>query len=109
MPVDERKDHQKLATGTACEHPPASLPSTNPTCSFWLSPDANPLAREGSEGSLTADADICIIGSGLTGVSVAYHLSEAIENRALPISDPPLRVVILEARDFCECFPSFFH
>lgn len=102
MPVDKRNsDHQKLTTGSADEHPPASLPSTNPTRSFWLSPEANPLAREGSEGSLTADADICIIGSGLTGVSVAYHLSEAIENRSLPISDSPLRVVILEARDFC--------
>ncbi|KAL4063858.1 FAD dependent oxidoreductase [Scleroderma citrinum] len=87
-------------SGATTEHPPASLPSTNPTLSLWLSPDANPLAREGSEGPLTSDADICIIGSGLTGVGVAYHLSEAIESRAL-VPGSPLRVVILEARDFC--------
>ncbi|KAG6335811.1 hypothetical protein ID866_3269 [Astraeus odoratus] len=83
------------------QHKPASLPSENPTHSFWThsSPDANPLAREGSEDPLTADADICIIGSGITGVGVAYHLSEAISNGA--ILDSPLSVVILEARDFC--------
>ncbi|KAG8221193.1 FAD dependent oxidoreductase-domain-containing protein [Butyriboletus roseoflavus] len=85
------KDHTK----------PAGLPSPNPTRSFWAhsSPDANPLAREGSTGRLTTDADVCIIGSGITGVGVAYHLSEAVEtNMAL---HSPLKVVILEARDFC--------
>ena len=102
MVVERKNDHQGVqATGTVHEHLHANLPSTNPTPSLWLCPGANPLAHEGSEGPLTVDADICIIGSGLTGVSVAYHLSEAIENHALPISDPPLRVVILEARDFC--------
>jgi len=50
-------------------HTPANLPVPNPTKSFWLdsAPDANPLATEGSEGALTLDADICIIGSGITG------------------------------------------
>ena len=48
---------------------PAGLPHPNPSKSFWIdsSPDANPLAREGSEGALTSDADVCIIGSGMTG------------------------------------------
>ena len=79
---------------------PAGLPSPDPTRSFWThsSPDANPLAREGSTGPLTADADVCIIGSGLTGVGVAYHLSEAIATSAELQS---LKVVVLEARDFC--------
>ena len=77
---------------------PAGLPCPNPTRSFWANstPDANPLAREGSTGLLTTDADVCIIGSGITGVGVAYHLSQAVET-----SLRPLRVVILEARDFC--------
>ncbi|KAF9068891.1 FAD dependent oxidoreductase [Rhodocollybia butyracea] len=70
------------------------LPVPNPTKSFWIdSPDANPLATEGSTGILPQEADICIIGSGITGVSVAYHLA-AREHR-------PLKLVILEARDFC--------
>ncbi|TRM58301.1 FAD dependent oxidoreductase [Schizophyllum amplum] len=72
----------------------AGLPVPNPTKSFWIdsAPDANPLAKEGSEGPLTTDADVCIIGSGMTGVSAAYAFSKLEEG---------LKVVILEARDFC--------
>lgn len=73
---------------------PASLPVDNSTQSYWLfsEPDANPLAKVGSEGDLTTNADVCIIGSGMTGISTAYHLSR---------SDPTLSITILEARDFC--------
>ncbi|KAJ6463673.1 FAD dependent oxidoreductase [Mycena vitilis] len=82
---------------------PASLPVPNPTRSFWIdSPGANPLGAEGSTGAFTEDADICIIGAGITGVSAAYHLSTAVERGEIPLKDgQPLRVVILEARDFC--------
>ncbi|KAI0248770.1 FAD dependent oxidoreductase-domain-containing protein [Lactifluus subvellereus] len=78
----------------------ASFPVPNATRSFWTAaPGVNPLAREGSTGPLTADADVCIIGSGITGVSVAYHLSKLFgDDAALP---DQLSVVILEARDFC--------
>ncbi len=46
-----------------------------------------------------AEADICVIGSGITGVSVAYHLSKLFGNNAT--SQEALSVVIFEARDFC--------
>jgi hypothetical protein len=84
----------------------SSLPVPNPTRSFWIdTPGANPLAAEGSDGPLVDDADICIIGSGITGVSAAYHLATDVERGHLPRpGDKPLRVVILEARDFCESF-----
>jgi hypothetical protein len=54
-------------------HPPANPPAPNPTKSFWIdsAPDVNPLAREGSEGALTTGVDICIIGSGITGMESA--------------------------------------
>ncbi|KAJ4468796.1 FAD dependent oxidoreductase [Lentinula aciculospora] len=72
------------------------LPVENPTKSLWIdSPNANPLAKEGSTGFLPTTADICIIGSGITGVSVAYHLATRSIEKKLP------KVVILEARDFC--------
>lgn len=75
-----------------------SLPVSNATRSFWMAgtPGVNPLARVGSTGPLTTDADVCIIGSGITGVSAAYHLSKLLGNEAAALS-----VVILEARDFC--------
>ncbi|KAJ3918744.1 FAD dependent oxidoreductase [Lentinula edodes] len=72
------------------------LPVQNPTKSFWIdSPDANPLAKEGSTGLLPTAADICIIGSGITGVSVAYHLATRFMGKE------PLKIILLEARDFC--------
>ncbi|KAL4066328.1 FAD dependent oxidoreductase, partial [Scleroderma yunnanense] len=90
-------------TTTAPEYRCAGLPRANPTQSFWIhsSPNANPLRCEGNDGPLTADADICIIGSGITGVGVAYHLSELVATLATTILDSPLRAVILEAREFC--------
>ena len=53
---------------------PAGLPSSNSTRSFWVnsSLDANSFAREGTSGLLTTDTDVCTIGSGMTGVGVAY-------------------------------------
>lgn len=93
---------------------PAPLPTLHPTKPFWsypgLSSDwprdpsdpdgykyANPYAREGSEDPLPPKADVVIIGSGITGVSVAYELSKLVRKD----SQRTLEVVILEARDFC--------
>ncbi|KAG5728184.1 Gamma-glutamylputrescine oxidoreductase [Termitomyces sp. T112] len=74
------------------------LPVPHSTHSFWInSPGANPLAKEGSEDDLTPDSDICIIGSGITGVSAAYHLARSLAAE----EDVPCKVTILEARDFC--------
>lgn len=76
MPVlsapTNRAAGEQIFLQQAGSHTPAGLPIKNPTRSFWTSsaPDANPLATEGSEGPLTRDADICIIGSGITGKSV---------------------------------------
>jgi len=88
--------HQVIANYT--NHRPAGLPTPNPTRSFWLEyPGANPLATEGSLGKLTRDADVCIIGSGITGVSAAYHLARAVRDGGAA----PMSAVILEAREFC--------
>ena len=82
---------------------PASLPVSNSTRSFWMHPsdtkssnetyeEVNPFAKEGSVGKVTDEADVCIVGSGISGVGVAYHLSKLA---------PEKKVVVLEARDFC--------
>lgn len=87
---------------------PSSLPVPNGTESFWtryLDKDHKPSLDHGSKGPLTNDADICIIGSGITGVSAAYHLSKIVE-REREATKTPLNVVILEARDFCKFFVS---
>lgn len=83
--------------------PYSSLPVSGPTKSFWThgTVDANPLAAEGSEGALTSEADVCIIGSGITGTSVAYHLSKLVKTARFDVKTP-VSAVILEARDFCK-------
>lgn len=65
------------------------LPVPNPTLPFWTVPKS-PI----STGSkvLPQHTDVVIIGSGITGTSVAYNLLKL---------QPSLRVVILEARDVC--------
>jgi FAD dependent oxidoreductase len=93
---------------------PASLPVSSPTKAFWTHPGlskdwptikddpegyktTNPYAREGSEGTLTVKADVVIIGTGISGVSIALELARLArkgERRTM-------KVVILEARDFC--------
>ncbi|KAF7370148.1 DAO domain-containing protein [Mycena sanguinolenta] len=85
-------------------HKPADLPQLNPTHSFWIdSLGANPLADEGSTGTLTDAADVCIIGSGITGVSAAYHLANTVKSERFPVphQGTKVRAVILEAREFC--------
>ena len=78
---------------------PAGLPSSNLTCSFWVdsSPDASLLVCEGSTGLLTTNADVCIIGSGITGIGMAYHLSQAVE------------MTFSRQETFLQCPPYFRH
>jgi len=87
--------HRHVASTSPCT---VALPSVNASKSFWLdTPGANPLADVGSTGDLTGDADICIVGSGITGVSAAWHLAHGLKGY-----EAKARVVILEARQFCE-------
>lgn len=96
VPVSQWEPSQQFLKQPS-DNPVATLPVPNSTQSFWLNtPGANPLANEGSHGPLTTDADICIIGSGITGVSTAYHLAKQLDQ-----VDRPIKTVILEAREFC--------
>ncbi|CDO74745.1 hypothetical protein BN946_scf184411.g2 [Trametes cinnabarina] len=91
---------QQAALERPVDAPPAPLPVPNPTKSYWIdTAGANPLAKEGSDGQLTADADIAIIGSGISGVSTAFHIARLLAEEGS--TERPLEVVILEARDFC--------
>ena len=79
-----------------------SPPSLNSTTSFWLDlpPEESPFANVGSTGSLTQDADICVIGSGITGVGVVWHL---VKNLQDSLEDgAKMKIVLLEARQFCK-------
>ena len=70
---------------------PPGLPRPNPTVSYWQYPPSS-LAAHRTTPSLPSATSIVIIGSGITGASLAYHL--------LNQSSSP-SVLMLEARTAC--------
>ncbi|RSL94094.1 hypothetical protein CDV31_014453 [Fusarium ambrosium] len=71
---------------------PAGLPSENPTSSAWQYPPADVAKAQSS--TLPAITDVAIIGSGITGTSVAHTMLNHP-------SAAGLRITILEARNAC--------
>jgi hypothetical protein len=71
----------------------AGLPVDNPSRPYWTIP-LSPIAKEGAHDQLPYQADVVIIGTGITGTSIARAL--------LRTERPsPIKVVMLEARDVC--------
>ena len=70
---------------------PVTLPRSNPTTSYWQDPP-DEIADHRSTATLPEEADVVIIGSGITGAAVAWNLLE---------SDVKRTIVMLEARQTC--------
>ncbi|MEY9964693.1 glycine/D-amino acid oxidase-like deaminating enzyme [Streptacidiphilus sp. MAP12-16] len=68
---------------------PGTPGTANGGVSFWYSAIGLPSPRRPLDGS--AEADVCVVGGGYTGLWTAYYLKKA---------DPSLRVTVLEQR-FC--------
>ena len=68
------------------------LPVQNPTLSFWMDVPS-PIASYRPD-TLPGYADVVIIGSGITGTSIARTLLAESKH-------DPVKVVMLEARDAC--------
>ena len=67
---------------------PPGLPRDNPIQSYWQDPP-DEIADCRTTPYLPDEADIVIVGSGVSGATIAYNLLS---------SDPSLKVVLLEAR-----------
>ena len=74
----------------------ASLPTTESTSSFWHSEPSDFLLGHRTTPHLPSEADVVIVGSGITGASAARCLAE--DERAKGLS-----VVMLDAREACWC------
>lgn len=77
---------------------PSPLPVTSDsaTVSYWMA--TTPKHQlPASLDALPASSDVVIIGSGITGVSCAYHLINLLSESKRPISS----ITIVEARQFC--------
>lgn len=74
----------------------ATIPTPTSTTSFWHSEPNEFLLGHRTTEELPAEADIVIVGSGITGTSAARYLAE--DERAKGLS-----IVLLEAREACWC------
>ncbi|KAK2611603.1 hypothetical protein N8I77_004936 [Diaporthe amygdali] len=74
------------------------LPNANPSMSYWQMPPLEGVTDHQSV-ELPKDADIVIVGSGMSGTSIAWYLLK--QNN----STGPLRVAMLGARQACSSAP----
>ncbi|KAI0436993.1 FAD dependent oxidoreductase superfamily protein [Xylaria telfairii] len=76
----------------------AYLPVPNPTTPYWRT-NLHPLDSHRSTEKLPAECDVLIIGAGISGVSVAYHLSQPDATEGKLAVAPS--ILLLEARQVC--------
>ncbi|KAF5680573.1 FAD dependent oxidoreductase [Fusarium heterosporum] len=69
------------------------FPVPEPTRPYWLDDPPFPALCDIQDEQLPQEADVVVIGSGITGAAVAKSLLE--------LSDSKLRVVVCEARQLC--------
>ena len=90
----KRFKRRENMTGTKLLPGQASLPTPNSTNSFWHSQPSKILLGHRTTESLPIEADLVIVGSGLSGTSAAHFLREDEAGKNL-------KVVMLEAREAC--------
>ena len=85
-----RREWQSLLAALGAQ---TTLPIVTPPIAvpYWLK-DGHPLANYQSRLNLPEEADVVIIGAGLTGAAAAYRLAEAAQARGL-------KVVVLDGGD----------
>lgn len=74
---------------------PAPLPVPNPSKSFWHSEPSKFLLGHRTTDELPGEADVVIVGSGITGANAARFLIEGIGEKEKK------KVVMVEAREAC--------
>ncbi|KAJ0328453.1 hypothetical protein COL922a_013207 [Colletotrichum nupharicola] len=80
-----------LLPGLLAQDP--GLPVSDPSISYWQLPPLDGIANHQSQ-DLPTEADVVIIGSGMSGTSIAWHL---LKDNATN----PLRIAMIEARQAC--------
>ena len=76
---------------------PVTLPRADPTTSYWQEPPDEAVADLRTTAELPGSADTVVVGSGITGAAVAWHLLQ----HQRPGDPGTARVLMLEARQAC--------
>ena len=87
--IDDSGAPADPTTKTGC------FPVDGSTTPYWRS-QLHPIDQHRSTEELPAECDVAIVGSGMAGVSVVYHLTKGLtEGETAPA------IVMLEARQVC--------
>ncbi|PVH72026.1 nucleotide-binding domain-containing protein [Cadophora sp. DSE1049] len=78
----------------AISQPDPGFPVANPTTSYWQIPP-HPDVADHQSNQIPTDVDVVIIGSGMTGTSVARHLLK------IGSQTNPLKIAMFDARQAC--------
>lgn len=74
------------------------FPHPRPNLSFWLQGTRNnPLIGHRTTQTIPSDADVVVIGAGMSGAATAYHLFKGHD----PVEGSLPKVVMIEAREAC--------
>ncbi|KAJ6442432.1 FAD dependent oxidoreductase [Purpureocillium lavendulum] len=76
------------------------LPVPSPTAPYWLADPPHPALADMQSETLPREADVVIIGSGITAAAAAKSILE-VSGSSSTSAAPPVRVVVLEARQLC--------
>lgn len=88
------KEHNALSERTSTS---PGIPLLNASMPYWTFPKSL-IAEYGADTQLPSDADIVIIGSGISGTAIAKTI---LEDSSHSSSISPIKLVMLEARDTC--------
>lgn len=83
---------------------PATLPTPESSSSFWHTEPSSLLLNHRTTEDLPREADVVVIGSGISGASVAHHLlqnQEGAEGNEKADGGKGVKVLVLEAREVC--------
>ncbi|KAI9923439.1 hypothetical protein MW887_009320 [Aspergillus wentii] len=78
-----------------------SLPCSNPTVSFWQQNPIFPELVNIQSDTFPENADIVIIGSGVSGASIAYTVLTELQAKGSGMIPKGFKLVIFEARELC--------
>lgn len=97
MQMDQFSSQMNGVNGKSALDTPATCPSDFPLnskdgISYWIGEHPIDLDEEFRNAELPTEVDVAIIGSGITGATVAYRLANA---------QPDLRVALFDARGVC--------
>mmetsp|Transcript_71581 Transcript_71581/g.144109 ORF Transcript_71581/g.144109 Transcript_71581/m.144109 type:complete len:238 (+) Transcript_71581:25-738(+) len=75
-----------------------AAPSPSPSPSPWLTELAGTGRAPVLDGALPPEVDIVIVGAGMTGCSLAYHLQDLCRDELQTRGPGPLEVLVMDAR-----------